>query len=225
MPAVRADIQPSPNFGERRPNLVILHYTSSDAAEHALRTLTRPGSGVSSHYLVSRDGTLFYLVDERKRAWHAGDSYWSGFRDINSASIGIELDNNGREPFSEPQIQSLLALLADLKARYKLPASAFVGHADVAPRRRQDPGALFPWRRLALAGFGLWCDPPYPSVPAGVDNALLLQAFGYNVDSIDAAVAAFKRRFAPQDPTAAMTEKDRSMLYCLVLRAQESAAQ
>ena len=224
-PGVRADIHRSPNFNERRPNFVILHHTHTETTERALDTLTRRGSGVSSHYLIARDGRLMYLVDERRRAWHAGDSYWAGQRDMNSASIGIELDNNGREPFAEPMIQTLLALLADLKARYKLPATAFIGHADVAPGRKQDPSALFPWRRLAQAGFGLWCDPPYPSVPRGLDDALLLQTFGYSLEHFDAAVAAFKRRFSPDDPTPVMTEKDRSMLYCLVLRMQESAAQ
>jgi len=225
MPAVPAAVHRSPNHDARRPNFVILHHTTNDTVERALGTLTRQGSQVSSHYLISRDGKLLYLVDERRRAWHAGESYWAGQRDLNSASIGIELDNNGREPFPEPLIQTLLALLADLQARYKLPPTAFLGHADVAPARKQDPSALFPWRRLAQHGFGVWCDPPYPAVPPGLDDALLLQTFGYSVWNLDAAIAAFKRRFAPSDSSPVMTEKDRSMLYCLVLRAQESAAQ
>ena len=225
IPGVPTVMRPSPNYDERRPTQVILHHTSNDTAEHALNTLTTASRGVSSHYLIGRDGRVYYLVDERQRAWHAGESYWAGQRDLNSTSIGIELDNNGREPFAEPQIVALLALLADLRARYKLPATGFLAHGDVAPGRKTDPSALFPWKRLAQHGFGLWCDPPYPSVPAGVDNALLLQTFGYSVWNLDAATAAFKRRFAPDDPAPIMTEKDRSMLYCLVQQMQTLPAQ
>jgi N-acetylmuramoyl-L-alanine amidase len=224
-PGVPTEYRPSPNYDVRRPNYVILHHTSGDTAEQALYTLTSASRRVSSHYLIGRDGRVYYLVDERHRAWHAGESYWGGQRDLNSTSIGIELDNNGREPFAEPQIVALLALLADLKARYKLNATSFLAHGDVAPGRKADPSVLFPWKRLAQHGFGLWCDPPYPSVPPGVDNALLLQAFGYNVWNLDAASAAFKRRFAPDDPSPIMTEKDRSILYCLVQQMPNLAAQ
>lgn len=225
MPSVPATVRLSPNQDERRPNYVILHHTTNETAERALATLTRRDSEVSSHYLIARDGRLFYLVDERRRAWHAGESYWAGQRDMNSASIGIELDNDGSEPFAEPQIQTLLALLADLKTRYKLPAANFLAHADVAPSRKQDPSAFFPWQRLAREGFGLWCDPPYPAVPPGLDDTLLLHAFGYDVWNAEAAVAAFKRRFVPDDPAPNMTEKDRAILYCLVLKTQELDAQ
>jgi len=221
-PGVAAEQRPSPNFDVRRPAFVILHHTSDSGTEHALRTLTTRESGVSSHYLISRDGKVFYLVDEARRAWHAGESYWAGQRDLNSASIGIELDNNGREPFAEPQISALVALLADLKARYKLSASSFLGHGDIAPGRKVDPSAYFPWKRLAALGFGVWCDPPYPAAPAAIDTTLLLQAFGYNVWNLDAAIAAFKRRFSPDDPMPEMTEKDRSMLYCLVQQMQSA---
>lgn len=224
-PALAATKRVSPNFDQRRPTFVVLHHTTNNTAERALDTLTNPERKVSSHYLIGRDGRLYYLVDERHRAWHAGASYWAGHRDLNSSSIGIELDNNGYEPFPEPQITKLLALLADLKMRYKLPATAFVGHGDIAPGRKVDPSAHFPWKRLAQHGFGVWCDPPYPPVPAGVDAALLLQAFGYNVWNLDAAVSAFKRRFAPDDPMPQMTEKDLSMLYCVVLQQQTLAVQ
>jgi N-acetylmuramoyl-L-alanine amidase len=224
-PAVPAEARASPNFDQRRPNFVVLHHTSNNTAEEALSTLTNRARGVSSHYLIDRSGRLYYLVDERQRAWHAGASYWAGQRDLNSSSIGIELDNNGQEPFAEPQIVTLLALLGDLKTRYKLPAPAFLGHSDVAPGRKVDPSALFPWKRLAEHGFGLWCDPPYPAVPLGLDAALLLQAFGYNVWNLDAAIAAFKRRFVPDDPTPQMTEKVLSVLYCVVLQQQTLAAQ
>jgi N-acetylmuramoyl-L-alanine amidase len=210
--------RPSPNFNERRPNYVIIHYTSHDDAERSLSTLTDPLREVSAHYLVARDGTIYYLVDELARAWHAGDSYWGGTRDLNSSSIGIELDNNGEEPFAEPQIESLLKLLADLKARYKIPAANFLGHGDITPERRSDPGVKFPWRRLAQHGLGLWCEPPYPQAPDAVDTALLLTALGYDTRNVEAAVAAFKRHFVPDDPSAEMTAEQQALLYCLVAR-------
>ena len=217
---IRVEQRASPNFDVRRPSFVVIHHTGDSRAEGALRTLTDPVRQVSSHYLIARDGRIFQLVDDRARAWHAGDSYWSGVDDLNSASIGIELDNDGREPFAEPLIASLLELLADIKTRFGIPSANFIGHGDIAPGRKVDPHSGFPWRRLAAAGYGLWCDPPYPAVPAGVDTALLLQAFGYSVVRPDEAVAAFKRHFVPDDPSPQVTEKDRAILYCLVQQKQ-----
>ena len=209
----------SPNFDERRPNLVILHHTTDDEAEQGLRTLTDPLQKVSAHYLIGRDGTLYQLVDERARAWHAGASYWGGNRDVNSASIGIELDNNGYEPFAEAQIAGLLALLQDLRARYAIPAANVLGHADVAPRRKVDPSRQFPWRRLAAAGFGLWCEPPYSPPPPGFDSLLALQAIGYDVSRPEAAATAFMLHFMPEagdDPHPAAL--DTALLACLAER-------
>lgn len=223
--ALPAQQRPSPNFDERRPNFVILHHTSNDSIEHSLRVLTGPTPRVSAHYLIARDGRIYHLVDERHRAWHAGASFWGGQRDLNSASIGIELDNNGNEPFPEPQVRALLALLADLKSRHGIPPENFLGHGDIAPGRKVDPSQFFPWQRLAREGFGVWCEPPYPAVPVGLDTETLLQAFGYNVWNLEAAAAAFKRRFVPEDPSPQMTERDRSVLYCLVLQTRGLAAQ
>ncbi len=218
-------VRPSPNVGERRPNYVILHHTSNDTVERALATLTDPARGVSAHYLIARDGRIFYLVDELKRAWHAGDSYWGGNRDINSSSIGIELDNNGREPFAEAQILALVALLGDLKARWAIPAANVLGHGDVAPGRKVDPSAWFPWQRLAVAGFGLWCEPPFDPVPAGADDAMLLSALGYDVTVPWSAVAAFKRRWAAEDAVRGdsaqgLSEAQRGLLQCLIRKQQ-----
>lgn len=210
--------RPSPNFDERRANFVIIHHTSNDGAEHALSTLTDPLRRVSAHYLVARDGTIYYLVDENARAWHAGESYWGGSRDLNSASIGIELDNNGEEPFAEPQIESLLRLLADVKERYKIPTANFLGHGDVAPARKGDPSARFPWKRLAEHGFGLWCDPPHPQVPGERDATTLLTAFGYDTRDFGAAVAAFKRHFMPYDSSGELTDDNRALLACLIAK-------
>jgi N-acetylmuramoyl-L-alanine amidase len=213
---VPVEVRPSPNFDERRPNFVILHHTSDDDTDEALVTLTDPARKVSSHYLIGRDGKIYYLVDELARAWHAGESYWGGDTDLNSASIGIELDNNGEEPFAEAEIEALLALLADLKERYAIPAANFLGHGDIAPGRKVDPSRWFPWQRLAAGGFGLWCDAPLEPVPATVSDAILLGALGYDTANLDAAIGAFKRHFAPDDTSPELTEHDRSFLQCLV---------
>ena len=208
--------RPSPSYNERRPNYVILHHSSNDTAERALATLTDRSREVSAHYLVGRDGKIYYLVDELARAWHAGSSYWAGNTDMNSASIGIELDNNGDEPYPDAQINALLALLADLKLRYRVPAANVLGHGDVAPRRKVDPSRWFPWKVLAEHGFSVWCDPPYEPAPPEIETTLLLSAFGYDVSDSAAASAAFQRRFMPHRAEGELGEEGRALLYCLV---------
>ena len=211
-----AEWVPSPNFEPRRANYVILHHTSNDTLERALTTLTTPSRGVSSHYLIGRDGRLLQLVDERERAWHAGASWWGGQTDMNSASIGIELDNNGAEPFPPVQIDTLLALLADIQTRHRIPRANFLAHADVAPGRKADPSSLFPWQQLAAAGFGLWCEPPFAPAPEGFDPALGLTALGYDPARPEAAVAAFKLHFVPDDPEPLLNDDDLARLHCLL---------
>lgn len=214
--------RPSPNFGPRRPNFVILHHTADNTAEDSLRTLTTPRFEVSSHYLIGRDGKLYYLVDELARAWHAGESYWGGTTDLNSASIGIELDNNGKEPFAEPMIATLLLLLDDLKARYKIPTANFLAHGDIIPGRKVDPSRFFPWKQLAERGFGLWCEPPIATAaPAGVSDALLLAAFGYDVSNLRATAAAFRRRYLGTETEEPLTPNERALLQCLIDRKRE----
>lgn len=213
--------QTSPNFDARRPNMVIIHHTSSGSVEDGLHTLTDAARKVSAHYLIARDGTLYQLVDERRRAWHAGASYWGGNRDINSASIGIELDNDGEEPFPEAQIATLIALLDDLRTRYAIPAANVVGHADVAPGRKADPSRHFPWRLLAEHGFGLWCDPPYPPLARPLDVLSALQALGYDVSRPEAAIAAFRLHYEGQDD-GMVTDvlPDPALLACLLERSR-----
>lgn len=210
----------SPNFDERRPNLVVIHHTSDDTAQRALATLTNPAREVSAHYLVGRDGTIWQLVDERKRAWHAGVSRWGADTDVNSSSIGIELDNDGHEPFADAQIAALLALLADLKERWHIPAANFVGHGDVAPGRKVDPSADFPWRTLAMQGFGLWCDPPLAPPAAPFDLKTSLRALGYDVTDLAAAVSAFNRHYLQLEDSSEMSEQGVAMLACLVEKAE-----
>jgi N-acetylmuramoyl-L-alanine amidase len=205
----------SPNFDQRRPNLVILHHTTNATLEQAQKTLTSPERKVSAHYLIGRDGRIVQLVDENLRAWHAGKSWWGGFTDVNSASLGIELDNDGSEPFAAAQIDSLLALLSDIRQRYPIPAANFIGHADVAPARKDDPSPLFPWARLAAEGFGLWCEAPLPPAPAGADLPLMLTAIGYDPATPEASRQAFRRHFALGDQSDSV-DYENALAYCLL---------
>jgi len=207
---------PSPNFNTRSPAFVVVHYTSSLSAAHALRTLTNPVAEVSAHYLIGRDGNIVQLVDERMRAWHAGESRWGAAIDVNSASIGIELDNDGLEPYPPVQIDALLELLADLSERHHVPAANVIGHSDVAPTRKRDPGPLFPWRTLAAHGFGLWCEPPLAPAAPGFDPLLGLRAIGYDTRDAAAAISAFRLHFAPELPADAPLERDSALIQCLV---------
>ena len=144
------------NFGLRKPNYVIIHHTAQDSVEHTLKTFTLPRTSVSSHYVISDDGEIYQMLNDYYRGWHAGAGKWGHDTDLNSSSIGIELDNNGFEPFSEAQISSLIELLGVLKERHKIPTANFIGHSDIAPTRKVDPNKNFPWERLAEEGFGYW---------------------------------------------------------------------
>ncbi|WP_333587351.1 N-acetylmuramoyl-L-alanine amidase, partial [Phenylobacterium sp.] len=165
---------PSPNHNERTvpPDIILLHYTGMETGQGALERLRDPEAKVSSHYLVEEDGRIFSLVAEERRAWHAGVSFWKGETDINGRSIGIEIVNPGHDwgyrPFPEAQIVALIALIADIRTRWMVPDARIIGHSDVAPSRKIDPGELFPWKRLAAAGHGLWAEPPAaPGSPLG----------------------------------------------------------
>jgi len=165
---------PSPNFDDRTapPWMLVLHYTGMETGEAALERLRSEEASVSSHYLVEEDGRIFRLVPEERRAWHAGVSFWRGERNVNHASIGIEIVNPGHEfgyrPFPEAQIAAVLELVADIRSRWSIDDRDIVGHSDVAPARKIDPGELFPWKRLAEAGHGLWVEPPAaPGEPLG----------------------------------------------------------
>ncbi len=210
--------EPSPNVDARRPNLVILHHTSDATVAEAMRTLTSPALKVSAHYLIGRDGRIIQLVDENARAWHAGVSWWGGVTDVNSISLGIELDNDGFEPFAAPQIDALLLLLADIRQRYHIPAANFIGHADVAPRRKNDPSVFFPWDKLAAQGFGLWCEPPLSPAPSTFDFELALAAIGYDPRTPDASRQAFRLHFMRGEalnPVSAI-EDEKAMAFCVL---------
>lgn len=212
----------SPNFDHRRPNFIVLHYTGDASARGALATLRSERSQVSAHYLIDRDGTLFQLVDEKARAWHAGDSRWGALTDLNSASIGIELDNDGRTSYPDVQIDTLLRLLADLVERLGIPPANVLGHADIAPRRKIDPGPRFPWATLARAGYGLWCEPPYPPAPRSFETQEGLRILGYDLSQLSAAEQAFKSRFSPAQASSSsgLDANQRALLYCLVQQSR-----
>ena len=163
---------PSPNFDARTapPEILVLHYTGMKSGEDALARLRDPESKVSSHYVVEEDGRIFRLVPEARRAWHAGVSYWKGQRNINGVSIGVEIVNPGHEfgyrPVPNRQIAAVIELCADIRSRWTIENTHIVGHSDVAPARKDDPGELFPWKVLAEAGHGLWADAaPAPGAP------------------------------------------------------------
>ncbi|MDR2636846.1 MAG: N-acetylmuramoyl-L-alanine amidase [Zoogloeaceae bacterium] len=214
----------SPNFEERRANYVILHHTSNDDLARALATLTHPLRGVSSHYLIGRQGEILQLVAESRRAWHAGASWWGGQTDMNSASIGIELDNNGTEPFPPEQIDALLALLADIRQRHVIPRANFLAHGDIAPARKSDPSHFFPWARLAAQGFGLWCEAP-PPPPPDFDFFLALTAFGYDPREPRASLLAFRRHFHPaaldENPSFSPPSAEESALLACLLEQRK----
>lgn len=146
------------NFSLRKPNYVILHHTAQNSVDHTLKTFTVRRTSVSSHYVIGRDGEIYQMLNDYYRGWHAGAGKWGNDTDLNSSSIGIELDNNGYEPFADAQIESLLELLKVLKERHRIPTANFIGHSDIAPGRKVDPNPTFPWKQLAEEGFGHWYD-------------------------------------------------------------------
>ncbi len=210
-------VAPSPNFDIRTPDMVIIHQTEEAGCAQSLHTLTNPSTNrrVSAHYLICKDGTVFQLVDERYRAWQAGISRWGHIRNVNSVSLGIELDNTGREPFPPAQIRSLLTVLGSIRERYHIPAGNFVGHADIAPTRKQDPSVYFPWDTLARHGFGFWPDTVLAPVPSGFDALRALRLIGYDISDSAAAIVSFKRHFIRSDLQPVLDDSARKVLYNL----------
>ena len=232
---------PSPNFNERHvpPDLIVLHYTGMATGQGALDRLRDPEAKVSSHYLVEEDGRIFSLVAEERRAWHAGVSFWKGETDVNGRSIGIEIVNPGHDlgyrPFPQAQIAAVIDLIADIRTRWVIPDARIVGHSDVAPSRKIDPGELFPWKQLAEAGHGLWVEPPpAPGLPLaeGEEGAgvFALQAgltrLGYDCapsGRFDAdtttIVSAFQRHWRPETVDGIADGETRARLIALLRAA------
>ncbi|HXB95264.1 MAG TPA: N-acetylmuramoyl-L-alanine amidase [Puia sp.] len=208
------------NFNLRKPNFVIIHHTAQNSCPQTLQTFTTPRTQVSAHYVICRDGTVHHMLNDYLRAWQAGVSRWGNVTDVNSISIGIELDNDGFEPFADAQITSLLHLLAKLKTGYGIPAANFIGHGDIAPTRKNDPSHWFPWKQLADSGFGLWyADTTGISVPDGFSSLTALRIIGYDVRDSSAAAQAFKRHFE-QDTTRCWGLTDEKILFNLYRKYQ-----
>ena len=212
---------PSPNHNARGAVVIVLHHTDQDSVAESLHTLSTGNSGgpVSSHYLLGKDGDLYQLVEDGRRAWHAGPGRWGPLGDLNSTSIGIEIDNDGDSPFPEVQIRSLVTLLEDLCTRLGIPRHAIIAHSDLAPGRKQDPNRFFPWQTLAEAGFGLWPKAEHGPAPEGFDPLLALRAFGYPVEAAapEKAITAFHRRFRGDDTLPPVLDaEDARILHSLL---------
>lgn len=216
---------PSPNFDERAlpVTMVVLHYTGMQDAASAIARLSDPEAKVSAHYLIAEDGQIVRMVDESKRAWHAGKSFWRGITDINSASVGIEIVNPGHEfgyrPFPVAQIDALIGLMHDVTLRYRITRGNVVGHSDIAPARKEDPGELFPWDRLARLRLALPSPTKNLMDPHWTDAGFLLalERFGYDVTDPLAAVRAFQRRFRPGTIDGIIDGECRAKLLALLL--------
>jgi len=223
---------PSPNFGERALpiTMIVLHYTGMQSGAAAIDWLANPASKVSAHYVVDEDGQLVYMVREEQRAQHAGLSYWRGVTDCNSASIGIEIVNPGHEfgyrPFPEAQMDTVTRLVAGLVRSYGVKPRNVVGHSDVAPARKEDPGELFDWERLAKLGLavprpaGNLVDPEWPDAAF----LLALERYGYGIAEGRAATVAFQRRFRPSNIDGVIDGECRAILLSLLLEYEGGPA-
>lgn len=209
----------STNFGMRKPSYVMIHHTAQDSLEQTIKTFHNEKVGVSSHYVIGRNGKIVQMLNDYYRGHHAGLGKWGNDIDLNSSSIGIELDNNGTtDSWPEAQINALIQLLSYLKEAYKIPQANFIGHMDYAPTRKNDP-SRFPWQILAHSGFGYWYDENLEIPPIGFDSKLALRIMGYDIKNLDAAIKAFKIHYVQQDShSATLTEHDLKILYAIFKR-------
>jgi N-acetylmuramoyl-L-alanine amidase len=204
------------NFDLRKPNFVVIHHTAQNACEQTLKTFTLERTKVSAHYVICKDGTIHHMLNDYMRAWHGGVGSWGNNTDLNSSSIGIEIDNNGFEPFEPAQISSLLKLLEQLKSKYQIPVDHFIGHSDIAPRRKVDPNINFPWKILSSLGYGIWFEPDTSyQLPTGLSIKHALSLVGYETQDTVAAILAFKRHFR-QDSSRLLNKADSSVLSQLI---------
>lgn len=210
------------NFNLRKPNFVVIHHTAQNSCEQTLKTFTVTRTQVSAHYVICRDGVIHHMLNDYMRAWHGGAAKWGSVTDLNSVSLGIELDNNGNEPFAPMQIRSLLVLLDTLKHRYNIPAANFIGHGDIAPKRKVDPSVYFPWQQLAEKGFGLWYDTAAVTVPQDFNALQALRIVGYSIKDSVGAVEAFKRHFIPTDSLRGnlLDEGEKKILYSIMKQTE-----
>jgi len=202
------------NFGVRRPNYVMIHHTAQDSLAQTVKTFHSERAGVSAHYVIGRDGKAVQMLNDLYRAHHAGTGKWGNDTDLNSSSIGIELDNNGTtDPWPEAQIEALIALLSYLKETYKIPQGNFIAHADYAPTRKNDP-SRFPWKQLADKGFGFWYEEDLETPPENFDPKMALRVIGYDTQNPEAAIKAFKIHYIQRDTeTSQLNQEDLKILY------------
>lgn len=203
------------NFNLRKPNFIIIHHTAQDSLQQTIKTFTLASTQVSAHYVIGDDGRVIQMLNDYLRAWHGGAGSWGKNTDINSASIGIELDNNGTEVFSDAQINSLLALLTKLKKDYNIPSQNIIGHADIAPTRKKDPSALFPWKILAEKGFGIWPDLILEIAPCDFNIEQGLRIIGYDTKNLSAAIMAFKLHYMPSEVNDIADENTNNIIYSI----------
>ena len=211
--------RPSPNQDSRDGtaiDMLVLHYTGMESAQAALSRLTDPAAKVSAHYTVDEDGTIYAHVPEAQRAWHAGVSFWAGVTNVNACSIGIELVNPGHEfgyrAFPEAQITALIPLCQAIIARHAIAPARVLGHSDVAPARKDDPGELFPWARLAREGVGVW-----PQARSSTFDAEALMRFGYDPAApLGRVITAFQRHFRPGQVSGAWDSECAGLLAGLL---------
>ncbi|WP_199554884.1 N-acetylmuramoyl-L-alanine amidase [Sandaracinobacteroides hominis] len=230
--------RPSPNYnvrvvpeGKAPIRHLILHYTGMQVAEEAVAWLTNPESGVSSHYFVHEDGRIVQMVEEMDRAWHAGKSRWRGEEDLNSSSIGIEIQNPGHEwgyrPFPDEQMRSVLRLASTLCVRHRIDRANVIGHSDIAPTRKEDPGELFDWPRLAMHRIALARPEKLLADPGWGDGAfgLALERFGYDIADLPAATRAFQRHFRQQNVDGIVDGETRAVLFTLQVLEEQRLQQ
>lgn len=205
------------NFSMRKPNFVIIHHTAQKHCDSTLKTFTLPRTQVSAHYVICENGTVYHMLNDYLRAWHAGTGRWGNLSDINSASIGIELDNDGYEIFPEAQINSLISLLGNLKRSHGIPVANFIGHSDIAPTRKVDPNVNFPWKKLADNGYGLWySDTSRVTVPRGFDHLQALRIVGYDLKDSNATIQAFRRHWMTVNGKGSLSSHELKVLAALV---------
>jgi len=205
------------NFGIRKPNYVVLHHTDQNSVEQTIRTFLSSKREVSAHYIIGRDGSIVQMANDYFRAYHAGAGKWGNDTDLNSSSIGIELDNNGTtDPWPDVQIATLIQLLDYLKSIYNIPQANFIAHADLAPTRKVDPHR-FPWKSIAEKGFGYWYKEEELVTPSvGFEPKIGLKVIGYDVANLDAAIKAFKIHYIQEnEESATLTEHDLKILYAI----------
>ncbi len=201
------------NFGMRKPSFVIIHHTAQNSCEQTLKTFSVPITQVSAHYVICKDGTVYHMLNDYLRAWHAGAGKWGNLTDINSSSIGIELDNNGFESFSDAQINNLMFVLKSLKKKYNIPTANFIGHSDIAPTRKVDPNKYFPWQQLSQNGFGNWYDTTNTTLPENFNALQALRIIGYDIKDSIAAIKAFKLHFVQTDSLPIINQSDKKIVY------------